>query len=105
MGEFNGRFGEPTAEAGSAFVACTGVGPADTLCAQKNRQVERDNCVAWRSRSLQIPQQAHLHHCLRNTVRVHEQSDCGLATFGGPRCLARFDADGQPVTQIIQEAP
>jgi len=60
--------------------------------------------VAWRGGSLQIPQQAHRHHYVRATVRVHEQPDGHLAIFDGPRCLARFDVNGQPITQTIQEA-
>jgi len=35
---------------------------------------------------------------------VHEQPDGRLAIFDGPRCLARLDADGQPITQTIQQA-
>ena len=104
MAEFNGRFGVPAAEAGSAFVAFAGPDVADTLCVQEDRQVGRDNCVAWRGCSLQIPQQAHRHHYVRATVCVYEQPDGRLAIFDGPRCLARFDADGQPITQTIQEA-
>lgn len=104
MGEFNARFGVPAAEAGSAFVAYAGPDVADTLCVQEDRQVGRDNCVAWHGRSLQIPQQAHRHHYVRATVRVHEQPDGRLAIFDGPRCLARLDADALPITQTIPEA-
>ena len=104
MAEFNGCFGVPAAEAGSAFVAYAGPDVADTLSVQEDRQVGRDNCVAWRGSSLQIPQQAHRHHYVRATVRVYEQLDGRLAMFDGPRWLSRFDANGQPITQTIQDA-
>ena len=104
MAEFNGRFGVPAAEVGTAFVAYAGPDLADTLCVQEDRQVGRDNRVAWHGRSLRIPQQAHRHHYVRATVRVHEYPGGPLAIFDGPRCLARFNADGQPVTPTMQEA-
>lgn len=96
MPEFNTRFGVAAAEDGSAFIAYTGTSLADTLCVQEDRQVGRDNCVSWRGRSLQIPEQTHRHHYVRATVRVHEYPDASLALFDGPRCLARFDAGAAP---------
>ena len=104
MADFNARFGVPAAEAGTAFVGYAGPDLADTLCVQEDRQVGRDNCVSWHGRSLQIPQQAHRHHYVRATVRVHEQPSGQLAIFDGPRCLARFDANAQPITEPIKDA-
>jgi hypothetical protein len=60
----------------------------DVLCAQKDRQVGRDNCVQWKGLSVQIPPQRHRHHHLRATVRVHEYPDGRLAIFDEPSCLA-----------------
>jgi transposase len=94
MVEFNARFGVAAAEAGTAFVTYAGAALDDTLCVQEERRVGRDNCVSWRAKSLQIPQQAHRHHYVRATVRVHEYPDGRLALFDGPRCLARYAADG-----------
>lgn len=65
----------------------------DTLCLQEDRQVGRDNCVSWRGKTLQIPQQTHRHHYVRATIRVREYPGGGLAIFDGPRCLARYDRD------------
>lgn len=104
MPDFNARFGVAAAEAGTAFVAYVGLSLADTLCLQENRQVGRDNCVSWRGRSLQIPQQTHRHHYVRATIRVHEYPDGDLAIFDGPRCLARYDANTTPITEPAQEA-
>lgn len=104
MADFNTRFGVAAAEAGTAFVPYAGGRLEDTLCQQLDRQVGRDNCVSWRGKSLQIPQQAHRHHYVRATVRVHEYPDRRLAIFDGPRCLARYAADATPIVPPIKEA-
>lgn len=90
---FNARFAVEPAEPGSAFLPYHGRPLEDVLCVQEDRQVGRDNCVAWRGRSLQIPPQAHRRHYVKATVKVHEYPDGRLAIFDGPRCLARFDAN------------
>ena len=92
--EHNARFGKPAAEQGTAFVAHAGPGLAEVPCVQDDRQVGKDNCVSWQGKSLQIPPQLHRQHYVRAIVRVHEYPDGRLALFDGPRCLARFDADG-----------
>ncbi len=104
MADFNTRFGVEQVEPGTAFVAYVGPALADTLCVQEDRQVGRDNCVSWRGRSLQIPQQTHRHHYVRASIRVHEYPDGGLAIFDGPRCLARYDANAKLITPTRQEA-
>jgi hypothetical protein len=98
--EHNARFGKPAAEEGTAFVPYIGVGLAEVLCVQEDRQVGRDNCVSWKGKFLQIPQQTHRQHYVKATVRVHEYPDGRLALFDGPRCLARFEADGAPAETI-----
>jgi len=91
---YNARFGKPAAEPGTAFVAYVGAPLGDVRCVQAERQVGRDNCVAWCGRSLQIPPQLHRQHYVRAMVRVHEYPDGRLAVFDGPRCLARYESDG-----------
>ena len=95
MPDYNTRFGKPAAEEGTAFVPYVGAALAEVLCVQEDRQVGRDNCVAWQGRSLQIPPQRHRQHYVRATVRVHEYPDGRLAIFDGPRCLARYESDGE----------
>jgi hypothetical protein len=95
--DYNARFAVPAAEPGTAFLAYAGRPLEDVLCIQEDRQVGRDNCVRWNRRSLQIPPQRHRHHYVKATVRVHEYPDGRLAIFDGPRSLASFDADGQPI--------
>ena len=89
----NGRFARPAEAAGSAFVAFSG-SLADILCVQEERVVSNDNTVRYKGRTLQIPANRHRHHYVKARVRVHEYPDATLAVFHGPRCLARYRADG-----------
>jgi transposase len=93
----NEQFRRPAAESGSAFVPYVGRDLADILCIQEERQVGNDNTVRYHGRSLQIPADRHRRHYVRCTVRVHADPQGRLALFYGPRCLARFDADGTPL--------
>ena len=67
----------------------------DVLCVQEERVVAKDNTVHYHRQRLQIPQDPHRFHYVKVTVRVHEYPDGILAVFHGPRCLARYDADGR----------
>ncbi len=89
----NARFARPAEAAGSAFVAFAG-SLADILCVQEERVVAGDNTVRYKNRTLQIPADRHRHHYVKARVRVHEYPDGSLAVFHGPRCLARYRADG-----------
>ena len=86
------------------YVAYVGAPLADTLCLQEDRQVGRDNCVSWRGKTLQIPEQTHRHHYVRATIRVHEYPDGSLTIFDGPRCLARYDRDAVPLQPAVPRA-
>ena len=92
----NARFAHPAADTGSAFVAFAGT-LKDILCAQEDRVVAGDNTVRYKNRTLQIPADRHRHHYVKAQVRVHEYPDGHLAVFHGPRCLARYRADGETI--------
>jgi hypothetical protein len=91
----NAAFRAPAAEPGTAFIAYVGRDLADILCLQEDRVVGRDNCVAYKRLSLQIPPDRHRHHYVKAKVRVHEYPNGRLAVFHGPRCLTRYHADGR----------
>lgn len=97
--EHNRRFADAPTEAGTAFVPWAGGALADILCIQEERTVGNDNTVRYRSRVLQIPADRHRHHYVKCRVRVHEYPDGTLAVFHGPRCLARYRADGSALEQ------
>ncbi len=99
----NARFARPAAEASSAFVAFAG-SLEDILCVQEERVVSNDNTVRYKHRNLQIPADRHRHHYVKAKVRVHEYPDGTLAVFHGPRCLARYRADGSPMETTGQQA-
>lgn len=92
---YNRRFAVPAPEVGTAFVPWGGAGLADLLCVQETRVVANDNTVRYQGLSLQIPQDPHRFHYVKVTVRVHAYPEGTLAVFHGPRCLARYHADGQ----------
>lgn len=90
---FNAEFMQPALEEGSAFVPWIGGGLDDHLCEVYERVVGKDNCVAFEGMALQIPADRHRMHYVR--VRVHRYPEGQLAVFHGPRCLARYDAQGR----------
>ena len=93
--QHNARFMVRATEPGTAFIPWVGTPLADILCVQDERVVAKDNTVRYQCTTLQIPQDPHRFHYVKVTVRVHEYPDGTLAVFHGPRCLARYHADGQ----------
>jgi transposase len=101
---FNAEFMHPAREPGSAFVPFIGTHLAEILCECFERRVGNDNCVHFEGRVLQIPADRHRCHYVKAKVRVRRYPDQTLAVFHGPRCLARYDAQGQPQTDALQAA-
>lgn len=93
--QHNARFMVGATEPGTAFIPWVGPTLAEILCVQEERVVAKDNTVRDQGLSLQIPQDPHRFHYVKVTVRVHEYPDGTLAVFHGPRCLARYHADGR----------
>ena len=92
---YNQRCAVPAPEAGTAFIPWVATHLAEILCVQDERVVANDNTVHYHRQRLQIPQDPHRFHNVKVTVRVHEYPDGALAVFHGPRCLARYHADGR----------
>jgi transposase len=99
---YNQRFAVPAPEAGTAFIPWVGTHLADILCVQEERVVAKDNTVRYQGLSLQIPQDPHRFHDVKVTVRVHEYPDGALAVLHGPRCLARYHADGRLIETEVE---
>ena len=99
----NARFAVPAEGQGAAFVPFAGA-LDDILCVHADRVVGNDNTVRYRRLILQIPPDRHRHHYVKARVRVHEYPDETLALFHGPRCLARYNADGEPVEIPTRQA-
>jgi len=93
--QYNDRFMVRATEPGTAFIPWIGTHLADILCVHEERVVAKDNTVRYQRTTLQIPQDTHRFHYVKVTVRVHEYPEGTLAVFHGPRCLARYQADGQ----------
>jgi len=93
----NARFARPPEVAESGFVEVADAASlVEALSIQEERVVDRVNTVSWGRRRLQLPQSPLRAHYVKARVRVHQYPDGALAVFHGPRCIARFAADGQP---------
>jgi transposase len=92
---YNARFAVEPAGRGSAFTPAPGVDLGEILCVQEERQVGNDNCVAYRTLKLQIPETPMRAHFVRARVKVHVYPDGSHAVFHGPRCIGRYDEKGQ----------
>lgn len=95
--EHNARFAAAPEQPESAFVADRGGAHRDILCVQQERVVGNDNTVRYCGLSLQIPPSPLRPHFVKARVRVHDYPDGTLAIFHGPRRLARYRADGNPL--------
>jgi transposase len=107
MPEFNQRFTVPASEAGSAYVAMIGTDIAaqmDELLSQRHeRVVGNDNCVKFEKLKLQIPSNTHRMHYVRTKVQLRVNCEGRFSIYHGPRCLARYDAQGVLETQTTGE--
>ena len=92
--EHNARFAVAPEHPETAFVADAAGVHRDILCLQEERVVGNDNCVRYRGLWLQIPPSPIRPHFVKVRVRVHDYPDDTLAIFHGPRCVARYRADG-----------
>lgn len=101
--EHNARFARLAEETGSAFVPFAGI-LEDILCIHEERVVGNDNTVRYKGLVLQIPEQRHRHHYVKARVRVHQYPDATLAVFHGPRRLARYASNGDPINDANQKA-
>jgi len=81
----------------SAFVAVDPASLADILCIEQERVVARDNTVSYEARSLQLPNSPARAHYVKARIKVREYPDGTLAVFHGPRCLARYTAQGEEI--------
>ena len=103
--DHNRRFATPPELEDSAFVALIRPDQVDdTLCVHAERVVANDNTVRYAGRALQLPAGPERPHYVKAQVRVHEYPDGTLAVFHGPRCLARYHADGEPFETPTRKA-
>jgi len=103
--DHNRRFATPPALEDTAFVALVRPDQIDDiLSVQTERIVANDNTVRYANRVLQLPAGPHRPHYVKARVRVHDYPDGTLAVFHGPRCLARYRADGSPIETPTRKA-
>src|SRR3981081_2706104 len=90
----NTRFAVKAEQEGSAFVAIPGVDLNEILCEQEDRQVGKDNTVAFNRLQLQIPPSPLRPHFVKARVKVRQYHNGSHAIFHGQRCLRRYDCAG-----------
>jgi len=95
MPAFNREFMEAPQIEDEAFVPYIGLGLEEILCEQHVRIVDKNNCISYKGKRLQIPPDNFRYHYVKVEVRVHEYPNLEMAIFHGPRCLARYDRRGQ----------
>ena len=90
--QHNARFATPAEDQGTAFVPFTGA-LDDILCIERTVS----------NGALQAPHFRSPRRHRRHYVRPGSAST-NMAVFHGPRCLARYHADGQPIDSQTREA-
>jgi hypothetical protein len=102
----NARFARPAVVAETAFVTVADTSVlTDILCVHEDRVVDRANTVNWGRMKLQLPPSPLRAHYVKARVRVHEYPDGDLAVFHGPRCIARYNAQGEEVPSCASVTP
>ncbi len=66
--------------------------------------VGRDNCVRFEARVLQLPADRHRPHYVKARVKVRRHADGTLSVWHGPRKLARYSPDGEPLADELPAA-
>ena len=94
------RFAIAAEQPGSAFVPYAGTVIEDVLCLHEPRVVGNDNTVQYNRLSLQIPESPLRRHYVKAAVKVHQYPNRRLAIFHGPRCIARYDQEGNPIDDL-----
>ena len=97
LGAHNARFAKPAVLADNVFVAADPALLAETLCIEEERVVARDNTIAYAGLRLQLPQSPLRAHYVKARVKVRAYPDGTLAVFHGPRSIARYTSQGEPI--------
>ncbi len=103
--QYNEEFQQLALAEGSAFVACQDLSVLeDILCEHYQRVVGKDNCIRFEGLVLQIPADRHRYHYVKTKVKVLRHTDGTLSIQHGPRVLAKYDAQGEQLTDAIPVA-
>ena len=98
---FNKKFMVKPREKESAFVKYIGRPLDDILCVQNERVVKNDNTVSYKGKTFQIPADGQRYHYVKCKVTVAEHLDGTISILYGPRKLAAYDHNGNPINQEV----
>jgi transposase len=99
ISDFNRRFSVRPAQAESAFTPLVGIDLRLLLSVQHERSVRKDNTVTLNNLILQIPESKDRVSFARCPVLVHELTDDTLAISYQGKMLARYNRDGDLITE------
>lgn len=91
----NKQFTVKSKEEKTAYVPWIGADLNEILCHQEERVVQNDNTVSYHTLRLQIPQDDLRHHYVKTTIQVREYLEGSLSLYYGPRCLGRYNTQGE----------
>lgn len=95
--QFNQRFKIKPQETEDVFVPWmhSNMNLDDILCLHEQRNVNKDNTVSYKAKTLQIPKVAHKVSYSKTKVKIHEYRDGSMAIFHGPRCIGQYLPNGE----------
>ena len=97
--QHNARFSRPPELEEPAFVPVADKAMLkEILCIEEERIVDRDNTVGYQGLRLQLPESRARAHYVKAKVKVREYPDGTLGIYHGPRLLARYTAEGHPLS-------
>ena len=100
----NAQFSVKAREEQSAFIPWVGSSLKEILCLQDERVVQNDNTISYQGKRLQIGKNDLRHHYVQTNVQVREYLDGTLSIYYGPRCIGRYNSQGEPLHDQCQLA-
>lgn len=86
---------KPREEEKTAYISWIGGDLNEILCHQEERIVQNDNTISYKGKRLQIGKDDLRHHYVKTTVQVREHLDKTLSVYYGPRCIGKYNKEGE----------
>lgn len=86
---------KPSEEGKTAYIPWIGGDLNEILCHQEERVVQNDNTISYNGKRLQIEKDNLRHHYVKTTVQVREHLDKTLSVYYGPRCIGKYNKEGE----------
>ncbi|MEI6806697.1 MAG: ISNCY family transposase [Myxococcaceae bacterium] len=100
---FNSRFTVEPENPKSAFMPIVGMNIPRACALEHDVHVGADNCIRWRRKTFQIPQGPSRYSYAKCSAILVEYLDGRIDVEYGQMTIARFDQEGQPISEIALE--